>query len=188
MGLRKRIILTSVASAVALGGVGAVLYRLTTAKDSHRIGPDGVAAAKNLVYTTRPLRREEMRVQMLPVAFPATATDFQFAEFGYWLVGEFYFSFRAPPDVCLAYAQAVLDEHNKRNPKEPLPGLRPVGSGEEPVNSRPLTPFYLTNEGVTVSWFQPGAIREGVEGGERGSKGKVWVDTERGVFYYESFH
>jgi hypothetical protein len=37
-----------------------------------------------------------------------------------------------------------------------------------------------------VPWFTPDAIQSGVEGGKRRShQPRVWVDTDRGVFYYE---
>jgi hypothetical protein len=128
----------------------------------------------------------------VPVPFPTAARDFQFADYGEWLGAECYFSFRAPPDICVAYAHKVLQEHNRRHPDEPSPGLKPFSLVQDTphgpvILQAPESPA-LGHERMPLHWFRPDLIREGVEGGERFQKGKVWVDTNRGIFYYEYYH
>jgi hypothetical protein len=37
-----------------------------------------------------------------------------------------------------------------------------------------------------VPWFDPENIQEGVEAGGRGSHvPKIWIDTARGIFYFQ---
>ena len=184
-------ILPWIATALAVGVIGVCLY-LEERETGKRVVSDGVVASGNVVYTTRPLRPHEMRVQMLTVPFPGAARDFQFADYGEWLAAEFYLSFRAPPDVCVAYAHKVLDEHNKQHPREPVAGLKPFSLVRETPYGRVTLQApeskYLGHERMPLHWFRPDLIREGVEGGDNFRTPKVWVDTERGVFYYEYRH
>ena len=110
MTRKRRVILPRVALACASGVVGYCLdlSGWGTAKQS---GSDGVVLARNLVYTTRPLKPAEIGARLQPANFPTGATDFQFAQYDEWLAHEFYLTFRAPPDVCLAFAQQVIDDH-----------------------------------------------------------------------------
>ena len=119
MARKRRVILPWVVSAFALGVVGYCLYLGASGK---RPGSNGVVIDGNIVYSTRPLRPEEIKPLLtVPVPFPAAARDFQFADYGEWLAAECYFSFRAPPDICVAYAHKVLQEHNRQHPDEPVP-------------------------------------------------------------------
>jgi hypothetical protein len=188
MTRRRPIILPWIAAAFALGVVGYCLYLGAPGK---RPGRHGVVSDGNVVYTTRPLRPQEMQ-PLLTVPFPPAARDFQFAEYGEWLAHEFYLSFRAPPDICVAYANKVLEEHNRQHPEEPVPGLKPFSLVQEtpygPTKLRAGHSKFLGPDQMPLHWFGPDMIREGVEGGEALRKGKVWVDTDRGIFYYEYFH
>ena len=126
----------------------------------------------------------------LSVPFPAEATEFQFAESSELFSYEFYLTFRAPPEVCLAYARAVVDQYTKPNPKNRM-ALEPI---TPPTESEAMwaafghETAYLGLEEIPLPWFNPGAIQQGVAGGDRPATPAVWVDTERGIFYYEDPH
>lgn len=189
MTRRRRVILAGLASSLVLAGVALCIHQFLRWADlsdnKYQIGSDGVVDTRYTTYTTRPLRIDQMRAQVFPVKLPAEAKDIQFAEYGEWVAYQFYGSFSAPPDVCLAYAQAVLDDHNKSNPDRQMPGL----SQKLTTKSYPFGPSRTTRAlgrlETPLPWFNPEAIKDGVEGGGGVSTPTVWVDTERGIFYYE---
>ncbi len=107
---------------------------------------------------------------MAPVSLPDSAHDVRYS--GGW--GDCQFRFEAPPRDCQDSAQ----RHTLRYPHwYPKPGLE--------INRKlGLIPSYCFDVKTKYSWFDIKKIERGwyYEGYSR-----MWVDSERGIFFYE-FH
>lgn len=189
-GLLRTLIVCGI-SAVGLLLCAAVLVWRTAqpfgGDDGTRLSaPDSpVLVTKTKAYTLRPLRREEVKGRLLPAELPAEATNIRFAERSEWVAYIKFASFEAPPETCRAYATRVLDAYNRQRSGATVPSeLWPVG--KPPADAAPRLDFPApremgSSEGLPVEWFTPENITSGFEGGDRP---RVWVDMERGVFYY----
>ena len=128
------------------------------------------------MQTTAPLAVRQAR-QYLNIALPDTATNVQFARYRNWLAVLDFIRFEAPSEDCLATAKTILAQHNANNPDMPVAGL-----------SASLNPDWVVDDTspLTVPWFDPDTIPKGQSGGNFDSQEPVvWVDTVRGIFYYQ---
>lgn len=145
--------------------------------DTAQTQPAGpVVVTDTTAYTTRPLKPAEVRAPLLPVALPSDASDIQFAQYSYRQAYELLVSFHAPPESCVDYAKAILIDYNRMNPNRPVP-----------ADLTPLTkpPRKYICEEMPTPWFTPETIQTGMKGGEAGShQPEIWIDSDRGVFYY----
>lgn len=113
-----------------------------------------------------------------PIPLPQGAKNIRFYKrFQFNFFVEFV-RFEAPADVCLKHIRPALSACETfdylRDEVEPVRDL------EKPPHRK----FFAQEFGVT--WFDPHTIRKGVTAGGGGSGiPTIWVDTERGVFYYE---
>jgi hypothetical protein len=114
-----------------------------------------------------------------PIPLPPTARNIQF--YKWWQFNFFreFVRFEAPVADCIKHIASVRVAWGNefdylRNDFEPVHNLE-----------KPPMPSCLAHErGVT--WFDPQNIRKGLTAGGGGSGiPTIWVDTERGVFYYE---
>jgi len=114
-----------------------------------------------------------------PIPLPAGATNISFARWGEGTGFEDYVRFEAPPQICLAHVAVVLSGPQSS-------AARGATSAPSPRTSKiTSSPSPIRSANVDVSWFDVQNIRSGVTAGEGGShKPTIWVDTERGVFYY----
>jgi hypothetical protein len=136
-------------------------------------------AGATIVQSTRPISREEAG-RLTAFRFPKSARNIRFAHFREWVACETFLRFEAPVDDCLVCARDLLAAHNSRNPGQPIARLRgltlPVDRGD------------ASSSVLDTSWFDVNSIQRGQEGGISSSRmPRIWVDTERGVFYY-TFH
>jgi len=115
---------------------------------------------------------------VLTIPLPAGATNISYASWSMGAGFEEYLRFEAPPQTCLAHAPVVLARAPATGTAPasgPAPSLAPIATPPSPVHSSNLD----------VSWFDVQNIREGVTSGGGGSHVPVvWVDANRGVFYY----
>jgi hypothetical protein len=146
-----------------------------------------VVVTKTTAYTIRPLRRDEVRGQLLPVELPADATNIQFASYSEWVAYLHVVRFEAPAETCRAYAQAVLEAHNRANPQHRVRASlwtagtpEPSETGEAP-DAIGMRGDWCAGAPVAAPWFRPQDVARGLEGG---GNPKVWVDLDRGVFYF----
>jgi len=114
-----------------------------------------------------------------PIPLPPTAHSIQFYERSQFNFFSEFVRFEAPVDDCIEHVQSVRAAWGKE-----VDYLRdrfgPLRSLAEPPPARTIA----QERGVT--WFDPQNIREGLAAGGGGSGiPMIWVDTERGVFYYE---
>ncbi|HVX86666.1 MAG TPA: hypothetical protein VH253_17925 [Phycisphaerae bacterium] len=103
------------------------------------------------------------------VTLPAGAHDIGVAGWRQWIQAVEYVRFEAPVDVCLRYAAAVV----------PGVALQPEDGGLVELDGRPIREGVLKDFG----WFDLGKAKDVVGGGDA-SGVRVWVDRERGVFYF----
>lgn len=104
------------------------------------------------------------------VPLPAAATHIRIAEYHHWIQFEQYMRFEAPPEVCLAYAEKILPKRT----------LQPVGEEEFKSMTYPLVKGAFTD----LSWFDPTAAKHLVTAGGGPSVPQIWIDQDRGVFYF----
>jgi hypothetical protein len=131
------------------------------------------------IRSERPLSVAE--VKQLNFPFPATARNIQFAEYQHFSAYQFALRFEAPKQDCLATVpKAVEALHGTKITPDILAELSKL---------QPLTAERNHVQQVgdfPVPWFDPETIKEGVQAGRRESHvPKIWVDTARGVFYFQ---
>ena len=113
-----------------------------------------------------------------PIPLPKEAKNIRFyARFQFNFFVEFV-RFEAPADVCLEHIKPTLNAWG-----ETFDYLRDEAEPVRELNELPQLLRLPEEYGVT--WFDPHTIRKGVTAGGGGSGiPMIWVDTERGVFYY----
>jgi hypothetical protein len=108
--------------------------------------------------------------------FPDSAINVHFASYREWIAAKDFIRFEAPAADCIAAAEQLIKDHNAKHPDRTIPALSALEVVKHVVEPEPLS----------VPWFTPQTIRKGLVGGQSGShQPLIWVDTERGVFYYQ---
>ena len=118
------------------------------------------------VETRQALTLEQAKADC-PIPLPPEAGNIRFAAYREWKAACTLVTFEAPTEVCLRHAAGLL-------PQAHLSGdtLRP------PRN--PAAPYF----DLPTPWFAPESIRQGVWS-PPGTDPTIWIDTARGVFYYQ---
>ena len=121
-----------------------------------------------------PLTREKA-LHKTGLPLPSSAKNIQYVSYACFQDFESYVRFEAPPADCYTTAQVIFDQHMKANPKFVVPEFRPV-SHPSPMRSARLK----------TAWFDTENIAKGSAAGERSSwQPQIWIDDERGIFYYK---
>jgi hypothetical protein len=111
-----------------------------------------------------------------PISLPETATNIQYAVWSLWKASQTFVRFDAPTSVCLEHARNVLQPYSQR---------AGVSVSSTYVIGPLPAPFVISPKDLTVTWFDLPRFSAGmvfeVSGGRAPS---VWVDTNRGCFYY----
>ncbi len=125
---------------------------------------------------SRPLSFERAQ-RRCPIRLPSTAQNVQYKHFSFLLYFAESVRFEAPVADCLAHIRTVIEDHNARYTS----GLR-----QTPIKWTPITtPPSKVQLGLDVPWFDIHNIQSGIQAGARGTiQPAIWVDAERGVFYY----
>jgi len=121
--------------------------------------------------TAAPLSAAEAREE-LGLDVPPEAREVQYAVYSCFRAFEERLRFRAPPGVCLDFARQEIIHWQEE--------------GETWVGPMPITePPALDHGGMlNVRWFDVHQIKEGVDAwAVGGSEARIWVDTQRGIFY-----
>lgn len=119
-------------------------------------------------------REEAMKHCSVPL--PASAHDVYYSNYSDGLqVGEFLVQFEAPVKDCRATADAIYAAIARKNPKYTAPKFTPVSHPPRAGSSY-----------MPVDWFDNDHIEKGAVGG-KGYEGEptIWIDEERGIFYYK---
>jgi len=105
------------------------------------------------------------------VALPPGARNIGVAGYRQWIEFAQYVRFEAPADACLKYAAAVA----------PGAALQPVDEFQLELDARPIREGVLKD----FEWFDLAKAKNVVRaGGTPGQMARVWVDQDRGVFYF----
>lgn len=115
--------------------------------------------------TSHPVTKEKAAKFFRSGYLPASAHDIQYAAAGCITPAfETFFRFEAPVQDLLDHAKL----------KYPDLVLEPITSVFQPKASM----------GVNADWFDTGKIKHGLIGSKEGSGATIWIDTDRGVFYF----
>ena len=107
---------------------------------------------------------------------PVNARNIQYADYGFGMAFTLLVRFDAPVADCLEHAETVLRWHDKDRDKV-VSYPREEVDHVETVNAFMLEP---------APWFNPSSITHGLHiGGPGSSVPEIWVDRDRGVFYYK---
>ena len=131
----------------------------------------------SVLKTDRP-RTVQEAYKLCPIPLPDGAFNVQCADWGAWLAVVRIVKFQAPVEVCKVHAIRLVEEHNRSNP-----GRVPLSITLQALRT-PRAPVSLPPE-MEVDWFDVNNILSGFIAGESGSHTpQVWIDDQRGVFYY----
>jgi hypothetical protein len=142
-------------------------------------------------HFTTPLTVEQARQQNCPIPLPDSAHNVQwgFAAGGLQAL-EILVRFEAPVDVCRAHVKTVFDAWTKHwfergaqgqrmNPWPPPPWM-PLSS----LTSKPAPEDH--DMAGRATWFDVDDIAKGSTAGVVGGSGpQIWIDEDRGIFYYK---
>ena len=119
---------------------------------------------------------EAIKEKDIDFPFPASSHNIYHGKYGEWQAYTRLVRFEAPAEDCLKHIDAVLAWDNKiygrtsSYPRVQVTHVNAVGTG------------YL---GPTP-WFDPGSIKRGIYAGESSSHTpEIWVDLDKGVFYFK---
>ncbi|MEN6449717.1 MAG: hypothetical protein ABFC96_04420 [Thermoguttaceae bacterium] len=133
-----------------------------------------------VAQSSGPLTVEQARRQTA-FSFPDSAKNIQFATYRQWVATLDFVRFEAPVSDCCDTARKIIASHNKKNPDRKVLGLRPLDrtNRNQPMAESNTSP-------LSAPWFDPQTIRKGLVAGETHSDTpSIWIDTQRGVFYYQ---
>ncbi len=124
--------------------------------------------------TTGPVSREQA-VKHCPIKLPLGAHNIQYASLAGGLQDcEQFVHFEAQVSECHSHAESIFAECSKNGLRKPIPQFQPVSHPHKVVSSR-----------LRTEWFDNERIAKGVVAGEgTGSEPRIWIDEERGIFYY----
>jgi len=124
-----------------------------------------IYANVHISETSQPVTREEALKHLKPSSLPASARDIQYYLMFMQVTPGFTqcVRFEAPVDDCKTLAHDLLG----------LALLVPVSHPSRPRSSD------------VPAWFEPNNITKGIMGG-KGYDGqpKIWIDEERGIYYF----
>lgn len=118
--------------------------------------------------TTHPVSREQAQKFFRSGYLPTSAHDVQYAG-AYYMASpafETFFRFEAPVQDCLEHAKTEYPDMT----------LQAIDRVFQPESTM----------GLKVDWFDTAKIKHGLIGTHKGSCATIWIDTERGVFYFHN--
>ena len=129
----------------------------------------------NIDQSKGPTSREEALLHC-SIPLPTNARNIQYASYAAGLQeGHFYIRFEAPVADCYGNAKAIFVARAKDFPRYVVPEFEPVSHPQREKSTD-----------LRIDWFDNDRISKGaVAGTGWGWEPKIWIDDERGVFYYE---
>jgi hypothetical protein len=144
---------------LALAGVAAISGLMILSWLSHPFG------SATVIQSQRPLGLAEAR-RLTGLDFPDSAKAIRFAHFSEMTARETFLRFEANPADCVAYAERMIHRKLSRS-------------------NGPVTRPFASSSILETDWFDPLVIRNGMGGSLDPRRGPmVWVDMDRGVFYF----
>ena len=128
-----------------------------------------------IVQTKSPLSKAEAEA-LCPIALPEGATNIQYAVWSLWQASQTFVRFEAPVEVCLQHAEDILKSYS-RNLERVLTHTNASG----PISM----PLLISPGALNLTWFDLPKFTAGLEYKLiTMPTPTVWVDTNRGCFYY----
>ena len=142
-----------------------------------QLNPFGSMKA-GVLQTPGPLSLTDVRSRSdCPIPLPDAATNIQYAVWSLWQASQTFVRFDAPVSDCLTHAETVMEPFAQRA----AAGIASTNIvGPLPAPSV-LSPRDLSVAGFDLPRFSAGIRFQMVDG----RAPTVWVDTNRGCFYYE---
>ena len=113
-----------------------------------------------------------------PIPLPDSARNIQYFTRFHWQAFSDFVKFEAPVKDCLDHVDVVIADW-----QEDYDG-RSLGRPLSPI-AEPIQPIHFVVDEHGLDWFDPHTIKEGESAGAGGScRPRIWVDTQRGIFYY----
>ena len=106
----------------------------------------------------------------LSIPLPDEAKNIQFAGYREWIAAEDLMRFMAPVEVCLKHAAVI----------SPGKQLTPLSAQELAISTRQTFGRNFKDS----SWFDLSKATNVVHVGGGSHKAEIWIDQDRGVFYY----
>ena len=130
-----------------------------------------------VIQTSAPLSLTAARARSdCPISLPETATNIQYAVWSLWKASQTFVRFDAPVSDCLEHAEAIMQ------PYAQSAGLSIASTNV--VGPLPA-PNIVSPKDLAVAWFDLPRFSAGVQFEVSGRPAPtVWVDTNRGCFYY----
>jgi hypothetical protein len=161
---RKSKLRVGVGRAVAIGVLGLVGFAVWVFVFPHETKTDGPVALQQAKHC--------------PIPLPQSARNIQFLKQSQWISYIEYVRFEAPPQDCLDHVKVVLDAWRKHADPSVYPDPDPM----EIIKTPPYRD--LVAEQAGVNWFDIDNIKRGVTRSGGSGVPAIWIDTERGIFYY----
>jgi hypothetical protein len=145
-----------------LGLLGLVFWALFLPHTTQTDGPISLAEAEEC-----------------PIPLPDSAARIQFYDWFMLNLFQEYVKFEAPAEDCRAHVDVVLREW-----REVFDNLDKPYGPPEPVDPHPLS--RTSPHPSAPAWFDPQTIQTGLHYRGHGSGyPDIWIDTQRGIFYYQ---
>lgn len=126
------------------------------------------------------MSREEAVKSGFAFPFPEAAKNIQFATYSFGFAYEWLVKFEAPVSVCEQHVAEVLKQHEIRWKSTGMPKQEALLTEE--IDHVEYTEFGTLKP---TPWFDPGSIKKCLHVGRPGcSTPEIWIDREKGVFYY----
>lgn len=128
-----------------------------------------------VTQTSTPLSLSEARAGC-PISLPESATNIEYAVWSLWRASQTFVRFEAPAADCLEHARTILQPYAQRAGVS-IASTNIVGPLAQPVVVSP--------KDLSIPWFDLPRFSAGVVFEvNRGRGPAVWVDTNKGCFYY----
>lgn len=134
------------------------------------------------IQSRRPLSLAEAK--QCPIPLPKSAHNIQYAEHADWQILDRFVRFEAPPQDCIAEAKAILAEDEKAGSRIP--------ESDRTFHPAATLPTAGSEYFKDLSWFDACKLPQSPHwleiGGDADIEPHIWIDQDRGVFYYHMWH
>lgn len=130
-------------------------------------------------FTDKPLSYSEAALRS-PIPLPASATNVYIATYRHWIAMAQCVRFDAPVEDCMSYVSVVTNYLHKELNIVPHVEFVAIGGSNYTERGRP---FDFKKK---LAWFNVEAIESGVRTFKlnRSWQPQMWIDTNKGRFYY----
>ena len=119
---------------------------------------------------------QAIKVKDIDFPLPPTSHNINYAMYADWQAYQRLVRFEAPSEDCIRHIDAVIAWHNKQHKQT---------SSYPPTEVTTVVPHDGDQTMGPTPWFDVDKIRHGLFAGKDSSHTpQIWVDRDRGVFYY----